>query len=171
MLLLDCNPVGRLSALKSVKFVIFIIGLFLANYVGGIPQDARNLFITQTIFFASYLVDFYPLTKLKSPLKLLILILWAAGIITAIANILGVLGILTIIDSKITLNPDYVFPIPLDLKVSTFLLTSGIVYSAVFTGTLTLNYTKVLDQRIMMKKENRKKKQHASNKEVVLERG
>ncbi|PAE61149.1 hypothetical protein CHH88_04585 [Bacillus subtilis] len=157
--------------MRSVKSIIFIIGLFLANYVGGIPQDARNLFITQTIFFAPYLVDFHPLTKLKSPLRFLTLIIWLAGIIIFAANILGIAGILTIIDSKVTFNPDYVFPIPLDLKVKTYLVNAGIVYGAVFMGTLLLNYTKVYDENIMKKKENKKKKQHASNNGVVLERG
>ncbi|KAA6442374.1 hypothetical protein [Bacillus atrophaeus] len=150
--------------MKTVKFLIFIIGLFLANYVGGIPQDAKNLFITQTIFFAPYLVDFHPLTKFKSPLRFLSLLIWFAGIILLVANILGITGITTIVDSKVTFNSDYVFPIPLDVSVEDYLLYGCIVYSAVFVGTLTLNYTIAFDQH-MMRKKDKKKKQHASSKD------
>ncbi|AGN35083.1 MULTISPECIES: hypothetical protein [Bacillus] len=159
--------------MRSVKSIIFVVGLILANYVGGIPQDARNLFITQTIFFSPYLVDFYPILKklLNRPLKILAGLIWAAGISILLANILGITGIITIIDSKISFVQDYVSPISLNLKVKTYLLIACVVYTAVFVGSITLNYTIAFDEYLKKKKMNKKQKQHASNKEVVLERG
>lgn len=152
--------------MRTVKFVIFILGICLANYVGGIPQDARNLFITQTIFFAPYLLDFSPLLKLNFPIKIVAVLIWAAGIIILMANILGVTGIITIVDSKIIFAQGYVSPIPLNVKVETYIRIAGIVYGAVFLGSITLDYTFAFNKYIMEKKMKKKKKQHASNNEV-----
>jgi hypothetical protein len=155
-----------MSALKSVKIIIFGIGIFLVNYVGGIPKDAKNLFITQTIFFAPYLVDFHPLIGMKSNLKILARCIWGAGIFVFIANILGITGIITINDSKVIFDQYYVSPIELDIEVKNYLLFTGIVYSTVFTGTITLGYSIALNKHLLKKK---KTKQALKKKEVARE--
>lgn len=167
MILLDGNPKGKdVCILKSAKIVIFVIGIFLASYVGGIPKDAKNLFITQTIFFAPYLVDFYPLVKMKSKIKFLAIFLWGAGLFVFMANILGIAGIITISDFRVVFDKSYALPIPYNLKVSTYLLWAGIVYGTVFMGTLTLGYANALDKHIIKKN---KAKQASKKKEVARE--
>ncbi|EFV79582.1 hypothetical protein HMPREF1013_00181 [Bacillus sp. 2_A_57_CT2] len=149
--------------MKTVKIIIFVFGIFLASYVGGVPSDTKNLFITQTIFFAPYLVDFYPLIKMKSPLRFLSIFIWAAGISVFVANILGIAGIITIAQSKVIFDHSYAIPIPLNLEVNRYLLLAGIVYGTVFVGTLTLGYANAFDKHIIKKK----KAKHASKKKEV----
>lgn len=152
--------------LKTVKFIIFVIGICLVNYVGGIPTDARNLFITQTIFLAPYLVEFYTLLKIKSYLKWLIRFIWAAGILAIILNILGVVGVITIVEVDkvftVMFNEQFFVPFPLKIPVRTFLLLAGIVYSCVFIGTITLDYLIVLNKKLLKKRQGKEGRKELS---------
>jgi hypothetical protein len=149
--------------LKTVKCIIFIIGICLVNYVGGVPNDARNLFITQTIFLAPYLVEFYNLLKIKSYLKWLIRLIWAAGILTIIANILGITGVITILKVdevfKVMFNPTFFVPFQLNLPVNRYLLFAGIVYSSVFMGTITFESLLVLNKKLLKKRKEKESRE------------
>jgi hypothetical protein len=155
-----------MSILKTAKFLIFVLGICLANYVGGIPKDAKNLFITQTIFFAPYIVDFYPLIKLKSNLKILTILIWGAGILAFVTNIIGVVGVITIHENMVVFSADYFSPFPLKISVNRYLLLVEIVYSIVFMGTITLDYTSAWNKRLLQKKKE-KEKGKVSGKELV----
>ncbi|MED2653618.1 hypothetical protein P4199_28855 [Bacillus thuringiensis] len=101
--------------MKTVKVIIFIIGICLINFVGGIPTDARNLFITHTIFLAQYLLEFYEFLSMKSHIKWLIWIIWGAGILAFLLNILGIAGIIIVKNMKVILNPEYYMPLKINV--------------------------------------------------------
>lgn len=154
----------------SVKFLIFAIGIFLANFVGGVPEDSRNLFITHTIFFAPYLVDYYLLTKVKSGLKWIIIIIWGVGIFVFVANILGIVTILTIKEYNVVINPDYYSPFNVSIPVNIYLLLAGSAYMAIFMGCLCFKYLEDLNERLLAKKElkrEEKAKKQDSREEMV----
>ncbi|UTR09428.1 hypothetical protein MM300_16210 [Evansella sp. LMS18] len=124
--------------MKSIKLIIFIVGLFLINYIGGVPQDSKNLFITHTVFFAPILVEYYKLLKVKNFLKFFIYPIWIAGIMVITANILGIAGVITVTEAyRVIFNPEYFSIFSLNLYVTNYLLVLGIVYAAVFVGRLT----------------------------------
>ncbi|WP_330948902.1 hypothetical protein [Virgibacillus sp. MG-45] len=125
--------------MKTVKIIIFFIGIFLINYVGGVPHDARNLFITHTIFVAPYLVDFHRLLSVKTFLKFFIIPVFIAGIIVLMLNILGVAGILIVNHEEVvTFSSNYIPVFSLEFEVSNYLKMVSIVYAMVFTGTITM---------------------------------
>jgi hypothetical protein len=146
--------------LKTVKFIIFVVGLFLVNYVGGVPTDARNLFITQTIFLAPYLVDFYPLLNIKSKLKWLIVIIWIAGILVFILNILGIVGVIVIekVDETfmVMVNKQTVSLFSPEIPLKQYLLYIEVVYPLVFVGTITFEYFAALNKKMLEKKRGKK---------------
>ncbi|HDR7981245.1 TPA: hypothetical protein ACOQ39_005598 [Bacillus cereus] len=135
--------------MKTVKVIIFIIGICLINFVGGIPTDARNLFITHTIFLAPYLVEFYELLSLKSHMKWFIRLIWVAGILALVVNILGITGIIIVKEMKVIFNPEYYIPLELNLGLRKYLLIQGCVYSVVFVGTITFHFIAVLNQKLL----------------------
>ncbi|MGG1684869.1 hypothetical protein [Pseudalkalibacillus sp. NRS-1564] len=146
--------------MKSIKVIIFAVGICLANFVGGIPSDSRNLFITHSIFFSPILLEFYPLLEIKSFFKWIVKFIWFAGIIAMIANILGVIGILTIatVDDaqkvyEVTLNSDYSLGYSFGMGINNFLLCIQLVYATVFLGTLTLSHWIKLDNNIQKGKD------------------
>ncbi|MCP1164812.1 hypothetical protein NKS31_17745 [Bacillus sp. 1813sda1] len=146
--------------MKSVKVLIFFLGIGLTNFVGGLPTDARNLFITHTIFFAPYLVDFFPMLNLKSFLKWVVRPIWAAGIFVFAANILGIAGVITVKDSEaVVFNKSYYAPFDLDWSINNYLLILTLVYVAVFFSSLTFGHAVELDDKLVQKeKENEKEK-------------
>lgn len=150
-----------LNSLKSVKLIVFVVGIFLINYVGGIPEDSRNLFITHTIFLAPLLIDFFPLLKINNIWKWPIKIFWAAGILALITNILGVVGIIQITDGyNVLFSSGYYSIFNMNMPVNTFLLLLQIVYALIFTGTLTLTH------HLSSTKEYQFQKQNNSGKEL-----
>ncbi|MDA2113027.1 hypothetical protein PDN13_28760 [Bacillus cereus] len=143
--------------LKSVKLLIFCLGIFLANFVGGLPSDARNLFITHTIFFAPYLVDFFPLLKLKNILIWIIIPIWGAGIIVFLANILGIAGVITVKDSKtVVFSSAYYTPFDLNLSINNYLLTLCIVYAAVFVSSIAFGHLVNQDDKLAQNEKEEK---------------
>ncbi|PEW64336.1 hypothetical protein CN448_27395 [Bacillus cereus] len=135
--------------MKTVKVIIFIIGICLINFVGGIPTDARNLFITHTIFLAQYLLEFYEFLSMKSHIKWLIWIIWGAGILAFLLNILGIAGIIIVKNMKVILNPEYYMPLKINIGIENFLLLQGCIYSIVFVGTITFQYIALFDQKLL----------------------
>lgn len=173
MLLLDWNPNREDVYIEICQEYYICSGADFSQLCGWYTAGCKKFVYYANHIFSPYLVDFYPILKklLNRPLKILAGLIWAAGISILLANILGITGIITIIDSKISFVQDYVSPISLNLKVKTYLLIACVVYTAVFVGSITLNYTIAFDEYLKKKKMNKKQKQHASNKEVVLERG
>ncbi|NOP79606.1 hypothetical protein HNV23_08920 [Bacillus paranthracis] len=157
--------------MKTVKALIFLLGICLANFVGGIPTDARNLFITHTIFFAPYLVDFYPMLSLKSFLKWVIRPIWVAGIIVFAANMLGIAGVITVQDSEeVVFSESYYSPFSLDWSINNYLLILSLVYVTVFVGSLTLGHLVKVDDKLVQKakeKEGEKEKDKGKGKGMV----
>ncbi|WP_407974632.1 hypothetical protein AB6L51_03195 [Bacillus altitudinis] len=159
--------------MKTVKSIIFLVGVGLANVVVGLPHDAKNLFITHTIFLAPYLVDYYPLLKLEKPgVRWLIRIIWVAGILMLISNILGVTGVFTVVDFNVVFGQGVIsivkFKIPLDI----YILISIAVYASVFGAPLIIKtYHSEYEKHTLEKKMNKKKKQQSNTNGVVLERG
>ncbi len=144
--------------LKSVKVLIFFLGIGLANFVGGLPTDARNLFITHTIFFAPYLVDFFPMLNLKSFLKWVIRPIWVAGIFVFAANMLGIAGVITVKDSEaIIFNKSYYAPFDLDWSINNYLLILSLVYAAVFFSSLTFSHLVELDDKLVQNGKEKEK--------------
>ncbi|MFK4461885.1 hypothetical protein [Bacillus safensis] len=151
------------------KVIVFIVGIFLANYVGGIPNDARNLFITQTIFFVPYLIDFYPLVLMKSQLKYLTHVIFSMGIIIFSTNILGIMGVIIIENNRILFNQDYVTAVRLNIELNNYLLIAGIIYVIVFIGTLMLKVLLEFNSHFEEKKRNKGKKQsNIKQKDVAI---
>ncbi|KSU88924.1 hypothetical protein A2U94_07650 [Bacillus sp. VT 712] len=141
--------------MKTVKFIIFLVGIALVNYVGGIPTDARNLFISHTIFLAPLLVDFYGLLKVQSLLKWFIILIWLAGILTIVSNILGVAGVLTLVEKKVVFNSQYYMPFDLSVHVHSYLLIVSCVYTFIFMGTITFDNIFALNKKIMKKQKKK----------------
>ncbi|WP_144473095.1 hypothetical protein [Bacillus pumilus] len=151
------------------KVIVFIVGIFLANYVGGIPNDARNLFITQTIFFVPYLIDFYPLVLMKSQLKYLTHVIFSTGIIIFSTNILGIMGVIIIENNRILFNQDYVTAVQLNIELNNYLLIAGIIYVIVFIGTLMFKVLLKFNSHFEEKKRNKGKKQsNIKQKDVAI---
>lgn len=148
--------------MRTVKSIIFVIGIFLINYVGGMPQDSRNLFITHTIFLAPLLVDCYPLLKIESFVKWIVRIIYVAGILILMANILGVAGIITVDpqSSNFIFSPDYYTIFELNTNIQTYLLSAGIVYASVFLATLTFSYKLNINLERESNKERKGMKKH-----------
>ncbi|WP_342474694.1 hypothetical protein NST32_05250 [Bacillus sp. FSL L8-0215] len=158
--------------MKTVKSIIFLVGVCLANVVAGIPYDSKNLFITHTIFLAPYLVDYYPLLKLEKPgVRWLIRIIWVAGILMLISNILGVTGVLTVVDFNVVFGQGVIsivkFKIPLDI----YILISVAVYLSVFGAPLIIKTYHSEYEKHTLEKKMKKKKQQSNTNGVVLERG
>lgn len=154
--------------MRTVKILIFIFGIGLTNYIGGIPNDARNLFITHTIFFAPYLVDFYPLTKIRSNIKWIIYLLWGVGILTFAANILGVGAVITIEDSRVIFNQNYYSPFHLNMSISLYLKLIGYVYAAVFMGGICFKYITDFDKRMVAKRSKKKEERKKVTREELV---
>lgn len=145
--------------MKYIKGIVFGISIILASYVGGIPTDIRNLFISQTIFFVPYLLDFYPLVLVKSQLKYITTGIFIVGIIVTFMNILGVIGILTIVDNRVTFHHDYFIAIPFNLEINIYLLIVGIVYVTIFIGTMAINTMYDMNKHFEDKKRSKGNKQ------------
>lgn len=149
--------------MKSVKTIIFFVGLFLINYVGGIPQDTRNLFISHAVFFAPYLTDFFPLLKIKSFLKWIIYPIWIAGIIVLALNIIGIAGVLKIESSHVVVMQGYYSLIKIDIPLNTYLFWSCVVYLTVFMASILFNYVLEYDKKLSKRKTKKPRKEMVEN--------
>ena len=155
--------------MKFIKGIVFGISIILASYVGGIPTDIRNLFISQTIFFVPYLLEFYPLVLVKSQLKYITTSIFIVGIIVTFMNILGVIGILTIVENKVIFHHDYFIAIPFSLEIDIYLLIVGIVYVIIFIGTMAINTLYEMNQHFESKKRNKgNKHKKIKQKDVAI---
>lgn len=126
--------------MNTIKIIVFVIGVFLINFVVGFPYDARNIFITHTIFYVPYILEFHRLLIIQFDrlISWVIKIIYAIGIGILIMNTLGILGVITIdADSKILyFSESYVLPFSINIAYNNYILTAGIVYAVVFIGSM-----------------------------------
>lgn len=138
------------------KCLIFIIGLVLIRYVGGIPEDSNNFFIAQFIFFATFLVDYFKYITIENIIiKTLSIIGFIAGIIVIVLNILGIMGIIIIGEINnvylLMFNKDYYMGISNISTLYSFMNVTSIVYIYVFFSKL------VFENRLIENEKNKEK--------------
>lgn len=130
--------------MKTIKLVIFLLSLFLINYVGGMPTDLKNLFITHTIFFTPIFLELHQLLCIKFD-RLVYYItrgVYTYGILTMVCNILGIFGII-IMDvetKKLHLNEEYWLPFPLEIGYDKYILIATIAYVFAFASTIMFSH-------------------------------
>lgn len=139
--------------MNGFKIALFFVGLVLIRYVGGMPEDTNNFFITQFVFFAPFLVDFYKLVKVeKKIIQLLALIGFIAGLIVLLLNFFGILGIVQVEmhdDSfNLIFNSAYAMGITRIMELSNFMNIGAVAYMYIFTMSI------VFDHRTSRKNDN-----------------
>ncbi|WP_400194632.1 hypothetical protein [Lysinibacillus telephonicus] len=138
--------------MNTIKVVVFFLGIFLINYVGGMPTDLKNLFITHTIFLVPYLLDFHPYLKIKFDKFVLIIVrvIYTLGIIVLVINIFGIFGIIQVnVEKKeFFLNGEYWLPFSFGIGYYKYILFASLVYVAVFMGTLGFRHMVTIQESI-----------------------
>lgn len=133
--------------------VVFLVGLVLIRYVGGMPTDTNNFFITQFVFFAPFLVDFYKYVKIeKKIIQYFAIAGLVAGIFVLLLNFFGILGIVQIeVHEKsfnLIFNSAYAMGITRIMELSNFLNAGAVAYLYIFIMSI------VFENRISPKNNN-----------------
>lgn len=161
---------GVLYLETGLKIFVFVVALILINYIGGVPHDSKNLFISHLVFFAPILLEYHKLLRIKTTLlKSLIVVIFVAGLLALVTNTLGVLEILIVNkDHQIVRNPDYLL-IWFDISIIGYTIIAGLTYAAVFGLNLISNAIISLDKRLVKaRKEQLKVKQGKEKREELV---
>ncbi|TYS14287.1 hypothetical protein FZC78_19225 [Rossellomorea vietnamensis] len=125
--------------MRSIKIVLFFIGIILMRYVGGVPTDSHNFFITHFVFFTPFLLDYYKLLSVENKLiKFFVILGFAAGIGILLLNIIGIFQIVEITGDvhsyTLTISNEYYMGFDNLMSMPFFLNLSGVVYGYIFFG-------------------------------------
>ncbi|AOH53363.1 hypothetical protein ABE28_003285 [Peribacillus muralis] len=129
--------------MKSIKCIVLVASLFLINYVGGVPGDLKNLFITHTIFLTPYILELHKflLVKFDNIVYWIVRIIYGLGCTVLITNILGIFGILTMNAKKsFVINKDYSLPVPFSIGYDRYILIATLIYVAIFMVTILFDH-------------------------------
>ncbi|PIC63458.1 hypothetical protein CSV79_11730 [Sporosarcina sp. P13] len=130
--------------MNTVKVLVFLIGIFLINIVVGFPYDMRNLFITHTIFFVPYILEFhkYLIIKFDKIISWIIRFIYTFGVFILFTNISGILGIIEVDKDlkSITFSDTYALPFSFSIDYYNYILIAGISYSSVFISVVVFEH-------------------------------
>jgi|GEM_PF-4167170 len=130
--------------MKTIKLVIFLLSLFLINYVGGMPTDLKNLFITHTIFFTPYFLELHQLLRIKFDRFVYFIIrgVYGYGVFTMVCNILGIFGIIKmdVKTKNLQFNEEYWLPFHLEIGYDKYILIATIAYVFAFVSTIMFSH-------------------------------
>lgn len=141
----------EVNFLTIIRIVIFIIGLILIRYVGGVPTDSRNFFITQFVFFISFLLDYHKFIFIEHKfVKVLIYFGYIAGFFILMLNILGIFGIISIVEDGVNyfliFNESYQLGNKHLIEMTNFMNVGAIAYLYIFFSMI------AFEQRLYPKK-------------------
>ena len=118
--------------------------MILINYVGGLPSDLRNLYITHTIFFTPYFLELHSLLSIKFDRIVYYIIrgVYVISVIVIMGNIGGIFGLLQLDPKtqKMHLNDEYLLPISFELMYDKYILVATLVYISVFIATMVFSH-------------------------------
>lgn len=130
--------------LNTIKILVFVIGICLINFVVGFPYDMRNLFITHTIFFTPYILEFHKYLVVQFDILIcwIIRFIYSFGFLILGVNILGILGIIEVDKELKTIgfSNSYVLPLHFNMAYNKYILIAGIAYVLVFIGLLVFEH-------------------------------
>lgn len=126
--------------MNTIKFFVFIFSLVLINYVGGVPTDLKNLFITHTIFFIPYFLDLHQLLNIKfdKVVYWIIRIVYVIGCVALVGNISGIFGLILYdnVNNTFSLNNDYWLPFSTGIEYDRYILFVTITYVLIYCTNL-----------------------------------
>lgn len=123
--------------MKIIKIVLFLVGLVLIRYVGGVPNDSHNFFITHFIFITPFFLDYCKLWTIENKLfKVLLVFGFLAGIPMLLLNVIGIFQIVEISGAtgtyNLTFSPEYYMGFNNLMTMPFFLNISGVIYTYIF---------------------------------------
>lgn len=132
--------------MKVIKLMVFFISLFLINYIGGIPTDLKNLFITHLIFLIPMMLELYShlFVNINKVLHIVTICIFASTVIVCTALILGIFNIIVLNGESLELSKDFINLIPFQVEINPFVLFCTIVYVTTFMYTLLFSHLPTL---------------------------
>lgn len=127
--------------MKTVKWVIFLSGLILINFVVGMPGDMRNYFATHLVFLSPLLFEYHSILSVKTNSfnRFLINLFYVGGLIALAVNISGVFGVFELVNiegsSSLVFSGDFAHNF-ISLPLNSVILGLTLVYVFLFTGTV-----------------------------------
>lgn len=125
--------------MNSAKFLIFFVGIFITNFVVGVPTDARNLFASHVLFMAPLVVDYHRLLQIRIWIRWIIYGLYIPILFALGVNIIGLFGAFKFAGEapyKVQFNKGEFLSWQLNVPLDSLLLALSIVYTVTFAGTV-----------------------------------